>query len=130
MSENGIEKKQKDLIEFITRSSAQGADGVIQALKTLNEKQVEQPSVKKEKSASSWTEETCRIKSKMFYNNVGNRIVYVTVTIQDMPAAMEQYPSHAAQMTIGEFVQDVGTIIDEILREEKQDGLKNLQSEQ
>lgn len=86
--------------------------------------------VDKRKSTSSWTEETCKAKSKMFYNNVGNQIVYVTVMIQDAPKAVRGYPDHAAQSTVGEFVRDVGTIIDEILKEEKQDGLGNLQSEQ
>ena len=74
----------------------------------------------KRNSMPPWDEETCKAKSKMFYNNVGNKIVYVTVTIQDMPAAMEQYPSRATQLTVGEFVRDMGMIIDQILTDEKQ----------
>ena len=72
--------------------------------------------VDKRKSTSPWTEETCKAKSKMFYNNVGNQIVYVTVTIQDMPAALEQYPSHPG--TVCEFIQGIGRVMEAILSED------------
>ncbi len=65
--------------------------------------------VDKKRTPPQWTEETCKVKSKMFYNNVGNQIVYVTVTIQDMPAAMEQYPSH--DTTIEEYIADIGKVV-------------------
>ena len=69
--------------------------------------------VDKRKSTSPWTEETCKVRSKMFYNNVGNQIVYVTVTIQDMPAAMEQYPSHPG--TIEEYIAGIGKVVGSLL---------------
>ena len=69
--------------------------------------------IDKRKSTSSWTEETCKARSKMFYNNVGNQIVYVTVTIQDMPAAMEQYPSH--DMKIEEYIAGIGKVVSFLL---------------
>ena len=73
--------------------------------------------IDKRKSTSSWAEETCKVRSKMFYNNVGNQIVYVTVTIQDMPAAMEQYPSHPG--TVCEFIQGIGRVMEAILGDEQ-----------
>ena len=73
--------------------------------------------VDKKRTPSQWTEETCKAKSKMFYNNVGNRIVYVTVTIQDMPAAMEQYPSH--KTTIEEYIAGIGKVMGSILLDEQ-----------
>lgn len=73
--------------------------------------------VDKKRTPSSWVEETCKAKSKMFYNNVGNQIVYVTVTIQDMPAAMEQYPSH--DTTIEEYIAGIGKVMGSILSDEQ-----------
>lgn len=64
---------------------------------------------KKRNCMHPWVEETCKSKSKMFYNNVGNKIVYVAVTIQDMPAAMEQYPNH--DTTIEEYIAGIGKVI-------------------
>lgn len=69
--------------------------------------------IDKKKSTPQWTEETCKVKSKMFYNNIGNQIVYVTVTIQDMPAAMEQYPSH--DTTIEEYIAGIGKVVGSLL---------------
>ena len=71
----------------------------------------------KRNSMPPWEEETCKAKSKMFYNNVGNKIVYVTVTIQDMPAAMEQYPSH--NTTIEEYIAGIGKVMGSILSDEQ-----------
>lgn len=73
--------------------------------------------IDKEKSTPQWTEETCKVRSKMFYNNIGNKIVYLTVTIQDMPAAMEQYPSHTG--TIFEYIQGIGRVMEAILSDEQ-----------
>ncbi len=75
--------------------------------------------VDKRKNTPPWTEDVCKARSKMFYNNVGNQIVYVTVTIQDMPAAMEQYPSHPG--TIKEYIQGIGEVVDYLLKSEEDD---------
>lgn len=81
----------------------------------------------KRNSMPSWEEETCKSKSKMFYNNVGNKIVYVTVTIQDMPAAMEQYPSH--DMTIEEYIAGIGRVMAAILSDEQTSQAESSQQE-
>ena len=70
--------------------------------------------VDKRKSTSPWTEETCKAKSQMLYGCVGNQIVYVTVTIQDMPKMMEHYPSHNG--TIEDLIKGTAEIIEYWLR--------------
>ena len=70
--------------------------------------------VDERKSTSPWTEETCKTRSQMIYGSVGNQIVYVTVTIQDMPKMMEQFPSHSG--TVGGFIKDSAEIIEYWLR--------------
>ncbi len=73
--------------------------------------------VDKKRTPPRWVEETCKVKSKMFYTNVGNQIVYVTVTIQGMPAAMEQYPSH--DTTIEEYIAGIGKVMEAILDDDE-----------
>ena len=73
--------------------------------------------VDKKKSTSPWTEETCKTRSQMIYGSVGNQIVYVTVTIQDMPKMMEQFPSHSG--TVEDFIKDSAGIIEYWLRDDR-----------
>ncbi len=65
-----------------------------------------------EKNNLPYQIETCRAKTQTFFSNIGNSMVYVSVTMQELPKKISP-PNCGNHKSVGEFLKFLAEFIDQ-----------------